>query len=359
MLIITQTKLPPYRIPFYVELSKRVSLKVLFAEYENMNEKDLPKKGEIFEMVPKRNFLLLGKKFSWLSVRSRLNSLNPTVVVFELSNYNLNLLYFVIFKFLYSFKIVGWGHGYFRKDKTGSRKLPKLLKKILAIGCDKLIVYTSGGREYLKQIGVNPNKIHIAWNAISYKKDVQLLSIKEKYNAKRLVFLGRLIPEKGVNMACQIVNQLNKKDKNFYLDIIGDGALLQQLKLEHKNNKNITLHGSIINEQELSSILMFGSALICPGYLGLNIVHALAYQLPIISVQDGIDGVYHSPEFEYIKATSSFISLDKLDTESFVKKISTLFSNYNYYVEAANSTQDVLNDISIDRMVNGYLKAVL
>lgn len=357
MIIVVQTKLPPYRIPFFLALSKRIPLKVLYAEFENMSEEDLPERNNIFVPVSKSTLNFFGKKFAWLSISSLLKSEKAEAVVLELSNYNLNLLYFSIIKPFLNFKLLGWGHGYFRKDKIGIRKIPRYIKKFTGTMCDSVIVYTKGGKDYLKQIGVNSRKIHIAWNAVGFPSSKNQLSAERKFYSRRCVFLGRLIPEKNPGFTCQVIERLNSGKERFYLDVIGDGPLLEPLKEKYANQDFITFHGSVIDDKKLGNILTDCSILINPGYLGLNIVHALAYMLPIVSVKDGVNGIYHSPEFEYIRKEQCYISIDCLDVDSFTEAIDLLFSDMHRYIKVALSTEKVLSKLSIERMVKGYLEA--
>ncbi len=357
MVIILQQKLAPYRIPFYTELVKKKKFVVLFSEFENMDESDLAGSPKVFLKIPSIRINFFKWSFFWLSTFTFLRRYKPEAVVFELSNYNLNLLYHLIFKPFYSFKVIGWGHGYFRKDKKGKRLIPRCMKKIIASGCDSIITYTLGGQKYLENIGINRTKIHVAWNTIHVNHLENIKPIGVKFELKRLVFIGRLIPEKKPELACEILLSLNNLKDEFFLEMIGDGPLMSVLKCKYGHVTNINFHGSIIDNIQLEKILNASSAILNPGYLGLNIVHAVAYELPIISPIDSVGSVYHSPEYEYIQNENCLIRVEALDVEVFCCQIRCLFESYSLYSRSVESAKEIGRAASIERMVSGYVQA--
>ena len=229
MIFIVQSKLPPYRVPFFLKCAEYFTIKVLFGEFENMHATKIKKYGDIFIQVEKSIF------FNQLNISKEISEFKPKVIIFEYSNFNLNL-----FQYLFSirkFKLIIWGHCYNRKDKVGRRIFSRILKKIIAKMSDAVIAYSQGGKDFLELIGCRSEKIFVGWNAIEFKnKPISQSVIKKKFDSRRLVFIGRLIEEKRPNKACEIIESINRNCGGGYsLDIIGDGEMMPELKSKYGN----------------------------------------------------------------------------------------------------------------------------
>ncbi len=112
------------------------------------------------------------------------------------------------------------------------------------------------------------------------KKD---LSLKKKYsiNGPFLLFVGRLAPEKGIDLLIEAMPEVIKKSPESKLLIIGDGTLKKQLvkKVEELNLKDNVLFLGWINHKDLPRYYATADILISPskreGY-GLTMAEAVA-----------------------------------------------------------------------------------
>ncbi|WP_066018664.1 glycosyltransferase [Endozoicomonas atrinae] len=64
--------------------------------------------------------------------------------------------------------------------------------------------------------------------------------------------------------------------------------------MEASLSGHIEMVGAIYNEDEIAKILMKAKFFIHPGAVGLSILHALSYNIPVITHNDGNN---HMPEF--------------------------------------------------------------
>lgn len=144
------------------------------------------------------------------------------------------------------------GHGSilpsFQKDNENLRKIHDfLIGKEILNNASGVIALTTTEKEYYKQMGVSNSKIEIIPNVINFS-DYKVLPEKgifrKKYNlenVKIVLFLGRLVELKGVDLLIDAFNDL-KNLKNIKLVIVGpDGGILedlmkqvQKLKIEDK-----------------------------------------------------------------------------------------------------------------------------
>src|SRR5690606_22004900 len=95
------------------------------------------------------------------------------------------------------------------------------------------------------------------------------------------------------------------------LDIIGDGEMKGYIKEFVKNNKleeNVILHGTLFGEKSYKYFLD-AHIMVIPGAVGLSILHAYSFGLPIITSKNSS----HGPEIELFKEgiTGSFYNLEQ------------------------------------------------
>ena len=130
-------------------------------------------------------------------------------------------------------------------------------------------------------IGINP-------------KDNNFLKKKNRKD-KPLVFMGRLVEKKGVNILIKSIDSLNKGGyPNLKINIIGSGPLENQLK-KQTYNPNISFLGWK-SKNEIENILENSSALIVPSHEASNgdseglptvILEGINNEIPIITTYHG------------------------------------------------------------------------
>lgn len=88
-------------------------------------------------------------------------------------------------------------------------------------------------------------------------KESKLRNFRQEYNvpenAVMICFTGRLIKEKGIYQLVESVQNLNRKNKKYYLFIAGDGEEYQQIL--NRKNEEIVLLGRISMEDVIGLLL--------------------------------------------------------------------------------------------------------
>lgn len=119
------------------------------------------------------------------------------------------------------------------------------------------------------------------------------LEIPRRSDRLGLLYFGRLIPYKRVDLAIQAAIQTGDK-----LQIVGEGPLERSLKEMAVGHPDILFHGRLPNE-DLAAVVSESRALLFPGYedFGIVPVEAMAAGLPVVAFAAG--GVTESvlPEF--------------------------------------------------------------
>ena len=145
-----------------------------------------------------------------------------------------------------------------------SSQMSKLIVKIIsksAINRNKLIVMNERDFFQFKKYGVSPIKIN------SEGLDIQMFPFKPIIDNKKhfqIVFIGRVIEEKGIYDILKIADHFKRNDK-VIIDVFGDTSQTPSKFLNKvKNFKNIKIHGFTsdpMSEIENSNILILPSQL--------------------------------------------------------------------------------------------------
>lgn len=135
-------------------------------------------------------------------------------------------------------------------------------------------------QSYLSQFGFYNKDIPIILNGIEEKRQMPFKHIEP--NKINILFAGRLVKQKGVDVLTNIILTLNKKPNKFFFHIIGDGPLYRELSDSLQNEGNVRFYGNIYN---LASYLGSFDYLFMPSwYEGLSMlsIESSFAKLPII-----------------------------------------------------------------------------
>lgn len=90
---------------------------------------------------------------------------------------------------------------------------------------------------------INPDKIKVVYNGTNCYDRVQSMQVKENKPMKRLIFVGRVVHEKGIH---KIIQAMKFLDTSYTLTIVGSGPYMENLK-------------KIVAELELSNVVFLGN----------------------------------------------------------------------------------------------------
>lgn len=368
-IVFIQRQFSHYRKAIFDELSKSYQIYLLHGGVEpTINE---AYHAPYAKMV---NFIKYWKKETnvFLFVFKDLLKIKPDIVIHEANPSILSLIFVLIYCHLTHKKFVLWGHGYNRNYGFNPYSNIKSLIRLWFMKIsDAIIFYDNTTRNEIKKY-VPENKLFVAQNTLDTKK---LLYIRRKLENKgksslkkelgfesdyNLVYLGRLISEKKPFETLKLfeIIRCKFKEKTFSLHIIGDGPEFSKI-YNYINNNNlnskIKLYGNLYDDEEISKILYASDILINPGYVGLNVNHALYFFCPIFTFYQGPTGPFHSPEIEFvIEGETGFFSVP-FNYEEMAEKII-------YYLkteELQNFVEDKIKNITekiitLENMINGF-----
>ena len=158
----------------------------------------------------------------------------------------------------------------------------------------------------------------------------QNVSIREKFLSKKLLFVGRLVPYKGVKY---LVDAMRYLDSDYSLDIIGDGPLKTEIENQiskHHLEHQIRLHGGLCEKEKFVHLEKTG-LLVLPSVtkneaFGIVLLEAMAFETPMIStnIRGSATGTVN------IHGVTGFVVAPANSLE-LAEHIKILFSHYETY----------------------------
>ncbi len=169
--------------------------------------------------------------------------------------------------------------------------------------------------------------------------------ISEGLSERRLLYVGRIVPEKGVELACQAAEYLRVP-----LAVVGTGTLLSELKNNYADSRWITFKGYV---QDLSSEFERGGVLVIPSLWPENQpivpLEAMARGVPVVGskvggipeiVEDGYNGRLFEPG----------------NLEELVDSIEYCLSEGNYPRLSQNCLTTIMSKFDWSRTTRQYLQ---
>jgi len=164
-------------------------------------------------------------------------------------------------------------------------------------------VYGDPAASQLVDRGIDANKIFVAHNTIH----VPNAGFDPSCERSSFLFVGRLQPRKRVHDLIAAFAELKPRlPDHVRLEIVGDGPMRQALEAQVANfglNDRVIFHGGLTDADRLKAIFHRALAYVSPGAVGLGVLHAFAYGVPVITDRN----VRHGPEIENVSHGESGI----------------------------------------------------
>ena len=171
-------------------------------------------------------------------------------------------------------------------------------------------------------------------------------------NDINILFLARLLKEKGIFETISAFEKISEKYPNVNLFIAGDGEAFSEVEHSVKNNDKIKLLGHIDGEDKVS--LFKKSHIYClPSYsegLPTSVLEAMAFGLPVVTTSvGGLRDFFQEGKMGYfVEEKKSDDILNKLELLISSKESMKIIGKYNY--DYAN--ENLLNTIVAKRIEN-------
>jgi glycosyltransferase involved in cell wall biosynthesis len=199
--------------------------------------------------------------------------------------------------------VVWWGQGF----AAGSRGMAARIRIRLMRSklFDYVLLYTEREREEYIRMGFPPERVSALNNGIDVASvntavaawdPARLEAFRTKHaldGRTWVVFIGRLRARSGVELLPSLLRDL---PESVGLIIVGDGPLRPQAASEFTAmglDDRVRWAGPIYENVDIAPWMMSSACMFYPGTVGLSLIHALAYGLPVV-IHD--DDAAHGPE---------------------------------------------------------------
>ncbi len=377
---ISQRIIPHYRVPVFKELSNRkdIDLTLLYGDGFNIGTEVNASNIEGFKSIKlctiKLPFKLNGTKRLLVihpMLFFRLLAGNYDIIITEPTTNFINVFAIFLYCKLLRKKYIWYEAGGVRKQKRAAlRKLIDPVIRLFINNANAFLTYNSYSAEYLINIySVDQKKIFRAQNALDtsdianqilkYSQDIHKNDIAIKYNDyKKVLFIRALDKRKKVNnliTACYIVNK--KYGLKVLCMVIGDGPDADDIYEQcSEDEKNLTIFlGKKIDDAVL--YILLSDTVVLPGQGGLSINHALACGKPIIATEEAYTPYTHAV-YDYVTNNLNGMVAKTDDVKDLADKIFYVLSDKIRYNTLSNGAINKSNELTIEKMVDGYEAAI-
>jgi glycosyltransferase involved in cell wall biosynthesis len=304
----------------------------------------------------------------------KLFKFKPDIVIHEFNPSILSLYLLFFLRFFMGFKIILWGHGY-NQSKYFNPKgdLSSYIRLKLIELSDAVIFYGEKAKKEISNF-VNEDKLFIAYNSLDTVTLSEIFNNLKSHNRDKMkeeigfskkiniIFVGRMLQSKILpNKFIEIIQLLNQKLNDLEFHFIGDGEEYKNLKRKVNELKinNVKFYGAIYDDVLIGKYLYCSELLLNPGYLGLSVNHAFAFEIPVFSFAKTEKGPFHSPEVEYVIDKKTGFLIDGLDTKKMCDAIIDYLGNNELREKIRENISELNKDkCNIVKMYNGFEDAI-
>jgi glycosyltransferase involved in cell wall biosynthesis len=358
---ILQPVVPAYRVPLFEALSNLPDLEIQVHAADRAGE--LKSANYAYQRATIRE--LAGGRLFWQS--TRLSEPAPDVLVVSgnarvLSNYPLMLR-----AKRKAASVVWWGQGW----SVGSSELGAWTRAHLSRLADVALLYNDAEIDLFAGYGFPPKRLVATNNTIDTREvkriralwdNERLEAFKTRHRLEGPVFLccGRLVRSKRLQLAITALSRVHAAGGRFSFVLIGDGPEKAELeRAAARSNLSSYIHfvGEEWQEESLAPWFLSARALLHPGPLGLGLLHAFAYGLPVIT---HAERRHHGPEIHALRDNENGLLFHEDDADDLARVIGIALSDQASMRRLAEcALKTVEASYSFENMVARYHAALL
>jgi len=363
---------PEYRRPILEKLANRLNGRLLicagsshdtsFTDLFNISSKS-------YEFIPLKNRWIGGQKALIQSIKPVIEC-NPIVILAEESPRTISLPWLLNTAKRRRIGTLLWGHFSSNQRKFSERNLLDLYRISMAKRVDGCVCYTHQIAELI-QPHIPDKACFVAPNTLDTNKLFQLrreLAMEGKQairsrlglpkHGKMVVFIGRLIREKRVEVLLDLHKSLNAT-VSATLVIIGDGPERERLeaRIQRERLTNILMPGQLPDLEDSAPWMYAADVMVCPGYVGLNVNHAFCLGLPVVTCKSPDPQIrYHSPEIAYLQPGMNSMIAEYGDLNALVSATQTVLENHSDF--SLHAYEYARSRLELDGMIDGLVQAI-
>lgn len=221
---------------------------------------------------------------------------------------------------LFGKRVYLWSHGAYGNER-GIKKWLTIWKMKRATSS---LLYGNHAKKILVEWGVPEEKLHVFYNSLAYDEEIEVrktLTATSFYQdhfhneLPNLVFIGRLIADKKLDMIIRAMSLLRNKGIKMNMTYVGDGPKKAELEAIAKQNEikdNVWFYGPCYDEKQIAQLIYNADLCVSPGDIGLTAIHSMTFGTPVITHNHFC---HQGPEFEAIEdgKTGTFFQADNVE----------------------------------------------
>ena len=232
---------------------------------------------------------------------------------------------------------------------------------------DGVILYTEHERQRLIDRGVDPKKLWFTNNTLSIEEIERVRESLTPHDAEEIrsklgirndpaiVFLGRLVRGKQVEVLFDYFARIRDRVPHAQLIVVGDGPLRRELSARIKPGAGIVMTGAIYDERQIAALMQPARVVFLPGYSGLTVNHAFAYGVPFVTLRSPA----HKPEIDYVRPGENGYLLEPDDVGSNVDILCALLTDDALFARLARSAQMTAERLTMKAMVDNVAGVIM
>lgn len=365
-----QPALPAYRIPVFAELARRpgIAVEVLFSDKAKLP--NVAAEGFAAHQVAERTLLKWPREVRW--VTAQMQATDPAradVAVLEYNSGVPSVLPAIRKARKRGVGVVLWGHGYSVRDTPLSRRL----RNWLGTKADAVVLYNHEARQRMIDEGFEASKLFVALNALD-QGPIQaarekwladphaIAAFQKEYGLDRgpvVLFVSRLYAQNRMDLLLHAAARLSDTHPDLTIALVGDGDQrehLRELAARLGITDRVVMPGAIYGEDKLAPWFLSATAFCYPDFIGLSVLHALGYGLPVVTNQNMWA---HPPEAQCLRHEENALLVDLGEPGSIASALARLIDDPQLAARMGEAgRQMVLQKHTVANMVDGHEAAI-
>lgn len=195
------------------------------------------------------------------------------------------------------------------------------------------------------------NEVVKKWDAAKIKK----WKVEKGLQNKQVIISSGRLKDNKYYLGTKAFPELKKGFPNLFWVVVGDGSDLETMKSEVEKmqlSESVTFLGAVYDDEELAPWFLSADIFVHPCAVGLSIMHAFGYGLPIVTHDDVI---MHGPEFTIFQNNETGLSYEKGNMQDYIASVSKLLSDKAMQFQMQQNTRKVVNQFyNVDVMLEKF-----
>ncbi len=361
---VQQPSLPKYRVPVFRELASRtaIELTVLYGELPEVPNVDPA--GFTGRLVPLKRCAIGGHPLYWHPAMMQACDGRADVAVLSWDVHYLSLVPALRRARRRGVRTIVWGHG-FSKSDTGAKTR---VRRWVAKQADGVMLYSFREAKRLVEAGFDAARVFVAPNSLDlepareaaavWRQDPERLSrFQVEHGFEQgpvLLFVSRLGPERRVDLLLRAAAKLRANHPDLRVALVGAGPdvpRLKELSQELGLAEHVEFAGALYDEEELAPYYLSATAFCFPNSVGLSVLHAMGYGLPVVTTDDA---ARQGPEIDAVEDGVNGLLYAAGDADDLARKIGAVIGDVGVRAQLSDGAlRTVAEKYNVRAMVDG------